>query len=180
MISLFFSIVFPFLFLIPFLSQYAIFQAQHYEINKYFNYEKKKKIINSLFSGIVVILSLLFDSLFPILLVLSIALVNVIFINKHKLKYTSRVKRTIVVYFLISYCIAFLSLKYLLAFLVSNLFLVYISLIHFVCVLIEKCIRNKFKKEAKRIIKDKIVIGITGSYGKTSSKNIVYDMLSYN
>ena len=34
-----------------------------------------------------------------------------------------------------------------------------------------------YVKSAKKIIKGVRVVGITGSYGKTSSKNILYDLI---
>jgi UDP-N-acetylmuramoyl-tripeptide--D-alanyl-D-alanine ligase len=46
--------------------------------------------------------------------------------------------------------------------------------------MLERIVYLKFLKKAKRKIKGKKVIGITGSCGKTSVKNITYDLLVNN
>lgn len=105
---------------------------------------------------------------------------------KIKLKVTSRVKRMIftftLIYVLILYGIS--SLNYLYAGIILGLF---VSLNNFIIYLvniinkpIEKCVYLYYFNKAKKKIKDMPrleVIGITGSYGKTSSKNILSDIL---
>ena len=56
-----------------------------------------------------------------------------------------------------------------------------VPLANVVNVPIEKAVTNWYIRDAKRILaehKDLTVIGITGSYGKTSTKNFLYSMLS--
>ncbi|MBP5304098.1 MAG: UDP-N-acetylmuramoyl-tripeptide--D-alanyl-D-alanine ligase [Clostridia bacterium] len=106
---------------------------------------------------------------------------------KKPLVFTKRVWR-----FLITYAIVYG--VYLGAFGMANLllesfywvfFFVFVPFLVFVVnginLPIEKAIANHFIKDAKRILaehKDLIVIGITGSYGKTSTKNFLHDVLS--
>ena len=111
--------------------------------------------------------------------------------NKLPLKFTSRVKRLIVTNTLVHFLIVFL-----LSLIVKNSNLIYmyiilgfIAYINSIFVLIsiyinapiEKCVglyyRNKAINKLKSMNNLK-VIGITGSYGKTSSKNILNDILN--
>ena len=137
--------------------------------------ETTKRTLISLF---ILMIGIFFKQIINILLVVSFILVNMFYINKYKLKLTLRIKRMIGLYFVFNYLLYFIFNDYRLVFYVSNFFLLYVSIIHYLSIFLENIIRGIYKKEAKKIIKNKRVIGITGSYGKTSSKNILYDMLS--
>lgn len=178
MINVVVGILFPFIFLKPFLSQYAIIQSEHYEFYKYLIYEKNKKILIFLISIALLLIKIFVDVEYAIVLLFSIIITNIFLINKHQLKITKRVSRTIVIYFVFSYLLYFAFYDSNVIFYVSTLFYLFLSGIHYISLFLEKIIRYKYKQEAKKIIKNKKVIGITGSYGKTSSKNILYDMLS--
>ena len=110
--------------------------------------------------------------------------------TKIELKYTARVKRLIVTYLvltiaLISYstfkCSTNMYLSYFLLYF-------YNFIIHFIMILvlfinkpIEKMVYNGFKNKAVKKLqefKDLKVVGVTGSFGKTSSKNILAEILS--
>ncbi len=105
--------------------------------------------------------------------------------EKLPLKYTSRVKRLIVTIVILMIIVMYLSILYL------NIFLGLIILTFgtYIIVLlagiinlpIEKVVQGSFKNKAiKKLLtyQDLTVIGITGSYGKTSIKNIIYDIIS--
>ena len=105
---------------------------------------------------------------------------------KIPLKITNRVKRifiTLIIFYILPLFIWFDD-KYLLYFVYSvlicgNYFLVFLANIFNIP--IEKGIFYYYKKKTIRKLKtcnDMVVIGITGSYGKTSSKNILYEVLS--
>ena len=104
---------------------------------------------------------------------------------KIPLKLTWRIKRLlftlIIIYILPLICFSdkyFIYFSY--SFLIcSNYFIIYI--VNIINVPIEKMIFWYYAKKAKKKLKlcdDIVVIGITGSYGKTSCKNILYEVLS--
>lgn len=172
-------LLFPFLYFKIIISQYSIVQSQHYEFKKYLLYQKNNKLIFSVLSLFVFFISLFINNkVYYILIVFSLILGCAFFINKNKIKITNRVKRFILIYFLVSYLLAILFNIYNLMLIVSCFVLEYLYLVHYLSMIIEMLIRKKYIKEAKKIVKKVKVIGITGSYGKTSCKNIVYDILS--
>ena len=120
--------------------------------------------------------------------------VSFLYFNKNKkeavkisFKVTARVKRMITTFFLIT-CALFYGCSYLDAFYALLLLGMYASfnnfVIFFVNVInkpIEKCVYYYYFNKAKTKINDMPrlnVIGVTGSYGKTSSKNILSDILN--
>ena len=105
---------------------------------------------------------------------------------KIPLKYTYRIKRlfiTLGIVYILTLVI-FFSNRYLVYFVYSiyicfNFILIFI--INIINVPIEKGIFYYYKKKATkklRLCNNMVVIGITGSYGKTSSKNILYEVLN--
>ncbi len=111
--------------------------------------------------------------------------------TKLPLKYTSRIKRIIVtntILYLVPCLIMYLtfdennlSLYYLILGLLSYMNYFIILFVNFINRPIEKVVGLHFENKAK----DKLarmtnmdVIGITGSYGKTSTKNVLYDILN--
>jgi len=105
-----------------------------------------------------------------------------------KLVFTHRVKRLLIIHSLISllpmllllYWGSFISLLFFMPFLY---FLPWLSLYLSACIAspLENCIKESYVKDAKTILEDRddlIRIGITGSYGKTSVKNMVHAVLS--
>ncbi len=109
------------------------------------------------------------------------------FTTKKKLVYTPRAKRLNIAMFII-YLIIFLCFIILpidLSIVLSIAILYYSKYILFLANTInkpiEKFINSTYTSEAKRLLNQNpnlIVIGITGSYGKTSTKNILYKLLS--
>lgn len=111
--------------------------------------------------------------------------------QKTPLKYTRRMKRLVVVYTVIvaivTFVVEYVGFRFvpLISFgfiSVVPLFLpLCVFLAYFITYPIEKIISNSFIKKAKKKLKSQKnvkVIGITGSYGKTSVKNILSTILS--
>lgn len=107
--------------------------------------------------------------------------------DKNKLIFTNRIKRLIFCDFFLKFAIFLLFFGLvsnfwinfsivLLLFIVGGLF---VALSFFVALPIENYIKKRFIKKAKSKLKEVgcKVIAITGSFGKTSVKNILYDIL---
>ena len=111
-------------------------------------------------------------------------------VTKIELKYTARVKRLIVTYLILTVLIFTLcTINSELHMYMSYFFLyLYNFLTHFVMVIvlfinkpIEKLVYLSFKNKAVKKLneyKNLKVVGVTGSFGKTSSKNILAEILS--
>lgn len=104
---------------------------------------------------------------------------------KTPLVYTSRVKRLFVIdTLLVAVAIGILiycsiELWWLIAMLIGSPLIMLLS--NVIATPIEKCITRWYINDARKIIsshKDLIIIGVTGSYGKTSTKNYLYRLLS--
>lgn len=171
------SILLPFILLPVILSEYYIIQCNHYEIEKYIIYEKSKKIIVMISLLITFLLGVLINKY--IFLIISLTITNTSLIKINQIKITNRVKRFIGIYFIFTYLLSTIFKDKIYLLLGINSFIIlYIIIINFISKLLEKIILFYYKKDAQKIIKNINVIGITGSYGKTSCKNILYDMLS--
>ena len=98
-----------------------------------------------------------------LILLISILVCTFICLNKNNIEYNI---------FLIGYYSIFILLIYLL--------FVFVMISNFINSPIEKGIKTFYKIKAQKKLKEcnPIVIGITGSYGKTSTKNILYELLS--
>lgn len=110
--------------------------------------------------------------------------------NKLPLKFTNRVKRLFVTIYLIYiiptifmiafYDVTYIAIYYLIIGLMAYLNYYMIWFANLINHPIEKMIQTSFKRKAMKKLNgmDLKVIGITGSYGKTSSKNILSDILN--
>jgi UDP-N-acetylmuramoyl-tripeptide--D-alanyl-D-alanine ligase len=109
-----------------------------------------------------------------------IVLLGVLLREKGCLKLTNRVKRFIWIYFVVTWGFFLITPENKLDLLIAYCFTFYLFLfvVHLVSCFIENLIMSFYIRDAKKIIRNVKVIGITGSYGKTSCKNIIYDMLS--
>ena len=134
-----------------------------------------------------VYLSLIFYFYFSIVFILNLVTMP----QKTPLKYTKRMNRLIATFFIVSAVLTF----YLIAFffIISNIFNfsvvaitpllipVLVLLVHFILIPLEELIKLSFFKKAKHKLKKHthlIKIGITGSFGKTSTKYILNTLLS--
>ena len=106
--------------------------------------------------------------------------------NKKKLVFTNRVKRLLVTETVIN--LAVIITAYIIAgkflYLVMGVLIViqpwFVILVNIINSPVEKCINNGFIKDAKRILSqmpDLKIIGVTGSYGKTSVKYYLQTLL---
>lgn len=177
MIEILMGVFLPFLLLKSILSQYTIVQSYHYEIDKYFKYQNYRKILLLVAELVVIAIGLKYRNL-SVLLV-SIALNIVWLFNNNKIKYTNRIKRYLIIYFVFTYLLYFFIPvdKYFISLFIINMPIIHITIVHYISLFIEKVIMSYYIRDAKKIIKDKRIIGVTGSYGKTSCKNIIYDLL---
>ncbi|MFI3307998.1 MAG: UDP-N-acetylmuramoyl-tripeptide--D-alanyl-D-alanine ligase [Mycoplasmatota bacterium] len=110
--------------------------------------------------------------------------------TKIKLNVTARIKRMrityAILYFLIIAVMYFnfntcFGINYFIIGLLIYLDALVLNLVNIINKPVEKCVFLHFKRQAKQKLKDNPnmdVIGITGSYGKTSSKNILDDILN--
>lgn len=111
--------------------------------------------------------------------------------NKKPLVYTSRIKRILVttyilylaplIYFVVCFKEENIYLYYLIISVLVYLNKVMLLISNYINIPIQKIINNRFKQKAIKKLNDMPyleVIGITGSYGKTSSKNILNDILN--
>jgi len=105
---------------------------------------------------------------------------------KTPLKYTARIKRLVVtlsiLWTVLTFCTVFfvsIDFSYIFVGLLPLLILPICMLAIILNNPIETSIQNKFIKQAKhKLSRQIIVVGITGSYGKTTAKNILSDLLS--
>jgi UDP-N-acetylmuramoyl-tripeptide--D-alanyl-D-alanine ligase len=111
---------------------------------------------------------------------------NTRYIKKLKLNITNRVKRQIILYILLNLIISSILLilninPFYIIILLTYFTYVLLAIVNTLLIPIENHIKNGFKKRAKMKLasyRDVEVIGITGSYGKTSIKNIIGGILN--
>ncbi len=189
--------------LIPAKHALHIFQQNRYELFRYTSWLKKQELgREEITVYLLAYLPYLLLAVLPLSLPLRLILVLVLSVvyavagilkekKKHYIKplnVTERVKRQIAAMALLAIVIqtlllTFLPLRFapLLFFLEPLLAWALIYPMFYVTEPVESAVRNHFIHEAKEILssqKDLIKIGITGSYGKTSTKNIVQAVLS--
>ena len=179
-------------------------QNLYNENNRYIRWilKNSKQFLSIEFLTIVVVIVAMFIKIdTDILLISTIIVISIIFLlsgmswrkliltdqNKKKLVITARVKRLIFTIFILYLIPAVFLYMYNLLWLVLvlcimtylNAFIVFIAMI--INTPIERCVYLYYKTKAQRKLKSMNnlkIIGITGSYGKTSSKNILSDILN--
>ncbi len=179
-----------------------MFQQNRYENHRYFKWQTNnlenlfKNILIPIIVAIILVLLNRFISLYWLEQLLSIFtfiifgyLWLILLGKKEQIKplvFTNRVKRQMVTFFVVDLFVICLirnysiTIHFLIAFIpFVNYWLIY--LVSFINMPIEKYIQNQFIKDAKGIVMSNSnlkKIGITGSYGKTSTKNIVGEILA--
>lgn len=174
-----------------------IFSMHMFQLNSYF-YEKhlrwmKKNIKKVLFQILIVGVSgalLLLNNMVGTIISAVVLLISIIYNmpkgkSKIALKLTSRVKRMFATE-LIIVATAILVLGFDKYIILKLFILNFVA--HFICMIanfintpVEKAVKQWYINDAKKILKDMpnlTIIGITGSYGKTSVKNFLYKTLS--
>lgn len=181
-----------------------MFQLSSYYQGRFYKWQFKNVKVSHIVLAILAAASAFMSCLykpFPAALV-ALSLVGILLhkapAQKKKMVYTARVKRQIAV-FAVLYalmCLATLLLfvnavinhsrtpfciAYIVLAVCSFLPCVFISLSALFNLPIEKCVQKYYKNDAKKILdknRNITVVGITGSYGKTSSKYILHTVLS--
>ena len=113
---------------------------------------------------------------------------NFAFGDKNKIKFTKRLKRSIfcdflsifLIFSLIFYFFNYFYVYIIMIFVGIILLPFFIILSHYLCLPIEKLIMNSYIKKAKVKLQNMPCkkIAITGSFGKTTTKNILFQILS--
>lgn len=192
---------------ISIISTKALHMLQQNRYNRGLRYIKwilrnfKDNFINFNLLFLVYIFTMLNDTLntlSPYLFILITLFITYVFIEERKkestklpLKYTARIKRIIAtntIIYLIPCLIMFitfeednLSLYFLILGILSYINYFIILLVNFINRPVEKMVGLHFENKAKNKLAsmgNMEVIGITGSYGKTSTKNVLYDILN--
>ncbi len=163
-----------------------LYQQNQYIILRYLKTLVRKLRIVSI-DGLLVLLLVLFvenNLVFLTGLMIVTFISYVIEYNKNykvKFNFTARMKRVSIVIIACLFLIT-ISFDYLfLAFTISLSGILFI-IFHYVMLPVELFIRRGFINKARKSINSSqaTIIGITGSYGKTTSKNILYDILKNN
>lgn len=164
----------------------TIYQQEHYDSKKLlksiFTFYFKKKYNYVIY--LLFIISII-DNMYLYVLGMIFGVVFLFLKDKYiiKLKITKRIVRFIITYLILNFLIILITpykLHLETIFLINILNPFIIILINYINYPIEKLIRNHYKNKAKKIIEDShhlIKIAITGSYGKTSTKNILSKVL---
>ncbi|MBO4920210.1 MAG: UDP-N-acetylmuramoyl-tripeptide--D-alanyl-D-alanine ligase [Erysipelotrichaceae bacterium] len=173
-----------------------VFQQNHYELRRYGKWLTDKKNLHFSVSFIYIVAVLCVNTLFknygPLFCIfLSIAFAVYLLMKENKKVYikdlviTARVKRQIAVMIILEAALILIGMRYLPADVlgICAIFLPYL-LIYPMALLsepVEYLIKKYYENDARKILQGHsrlIKVGITGSYGKTSTKNIVTDIIS--
>lgn len=166
-------------------------QLNSYFFLKHFKWMRKniKKLLLQLILVIPTILIYFNNTILNIAIIIILGISIIYNIPKRNskisLKYTGRVKRLIFTDMLIALLILFVGgirnyiiTKLIIINVFANMLIILSNLVNHP---IEMLGRKRYINDAKRILNEMpnlIVIGITGSYGKTSMKNFLYSLLS--
>ena len=175
-----------------------MFQQNHYELYRYSKWLFNKNNIHFSYSfiyGVVVLLLCTLFKKYGELLCLLVSILYAIYLlnQENKKKYikelvvTARVKRQIVVLVIMLGLFIFAAANVFKADIVGILSIIMPYLLIFPMAIltepVEELIKKRYENEARSILNrmdNLIKIGITGSYGKTSTKNIINDIISEN
>lgn len=157
---------------------FDIYQQSHYYIRDYFKYFFINFVFYSLCPLLACITGIVFNSL-PIVIISGIYIIlysiTYLFL-KVKLKFSRRIIRLLFISIIYIIILAFIPYSDIALLLIefSILPILYLENI------ISKLINNKYLRDAKTKINnyDKTIIAITGSYGKTSTKNLFHQCLN--
>lgn len=160
-----------------FITKVTILQNQYYSIKRYFIYVKEKRKVLFLISICLIALSFLLITRFNLFIIFYI-FPFVVF--KVKLLKNIKITKRIVIQFIALLSVLMLNIVFsdnIYIILAYNLFSFWISF--FISLCIEKIKQKYYIKLANKKIKQyKVkIIAITGSYGKTSCKNYIYEIL---
>ena len=173
-----------------------MFQQNRYELYRYtrwlFNKNNFRISLTVIYILILLLLRLLLRNGGLFLQILVTVIFAILLIRKEinreyikPLVLTARVKRQIAVFAVLLFIATLLDVRYVNYPLKGILSIALPYLLIYPLALItspiEEAVKKKFENEAREILKDYdglIKIGITGSYGKTTSKNVIRDIIS--
>jgi len=169
-----------------------MFQLNHYVVKEHIKWDIKNrdKLLLKTLPMILIILALTFGVVGRIIAVglyVIAIFTNRLTTNKKPLVYTKRIQRMFATLIIITTGgvlfnqVFSINGSYFLMAVLIILNPVIILLVNYINSPIEKAINRSYINDAKRIIKSMpnlLVIGVTGSYGKTSVKNFLYNLLS--
>lgn len=171
---------------------FSILQQQYYNVYRFMNVviEKKSFTLDSILVLLTMIIFAIigpFDSSFILYSIIVLILIH-IYKRKQivKLKYTRRIIRMylflgvfLIITFLISYHISIKHFYIIMPITYVN-FPILVLLSNVALMPVEKIINNKYVRHAKQKLREinPIIIAITGSYGKTSTKHFLQSILS--
>lgn len=188
--KIFFIIIFLINFYILFIQYLHIYQLNHYVKETQRNWIEKniKKII--LYSSIylislIILLVFKNGTLYSALIYLFMIIIICPKKSKKPIVYTNRIKRMLLISFVLNMLLILLSgLIYEQLLIIPFISIInpyYVFLIDKINEPINKFINNRYINEAKSILEDMpnlTIIGVTGSYGKTSMKTFLGELLS--
>ena len=173
-----------------------MFQQNRYEFQRYtewlFNKKNIKPNIAFIYIVVLLILKLVFKKtgwIIAIFLTIVFAIYLIYQETKKKyikpLVYTARVKRQIVIYAILLVLATLVVVRYC-DFVISGILSIALPylLIYPMALItspVEEAVKKGYENEAREILKDYdhlIKIGITGSYGKTTTKNVIHDIIN--
>ncbi len=175
-----------------------MFQQNHYELYRYSKWLFSRNNLKLSISCVYVIVVLLIGTLWktkaalPCLLLTACFAICLLYQENRKtyikdLVVTARVKRQIVVIVLLMGLYLLCAMRFMKEDLIGvSVILLSYLLIYPMALLtmpVEYLIKKRYENEARTILNsqdDLLKIGITGSYGKTSTKNIINDIISYD
>lgn len=149
----------------------------------------KKFLVIALMSAIGIVFTVINFNNF-IILVTILLLINIVIVIerniKKKIVYTNRIIRMYIINYIILFILAvLLYTKFntlIIAALVINLLMpLYMIILNYINMPINKLINNYYVNDAKKILKSMPnlkIVAVTGSYGKTSTKNYLTKLLS--
>lgn len=174
-----------------------MFQQQHYETYRYskwlFNKNNAKFSISVIYCFLVLLLSFFLKGLIEYILVMLISISFAILfiyseIKKEYIKpivLTNRVKRQIIVMALLDILFIYLSLSLfpigVVGVLAITLPYLLIYPLAYITLPVEELIKKQYENEAREklaSLDELCKIGVTGSYGKTTTKNVINDIIS--
>lgn len=172
-----------------------MFQQNRYEFKRYsswlFNKKQFKFSLSLIYILVLLILRLILkDKGYYLAIVLTLIFAIYMIYNEDKkeyikpLVYTARVKRQIVCISILLILCTYLMINW--SYIISGILsiaLAYLLIYPMNLIMwpIEEAIKKRYENEARKIINsysDLIKIGITGSFGKTTTKNVIKDILS--
>lgn len=164
-----------------------MFQLNSYFLKKFFNWMKSnpRRILIRSIVILVVTLLLLFNSTFVkvcAIILLAISIIGNLPKSKAKipLKFTSRVIRMFITQIILIMIILIFYNNYIILGMLNIFAFCFCIISNIINYPIEYCVRKYYINDAKKILKNMpnlMVIGVTGSYGKTSVKNFLVKTL---